>query len=144
MIWLFFTESVFRMRTDVVGLYWLMTYHRILAWAPWWMQLIALLELSDPTSFLILVAQFIAFYVLCCVSLFVFCSFSFLHRCCLSFDVLGLVTQMLFLDCPYTYMHIQWFLIFTDLRWEVIMKRKCKQWLSTMPSISRKWVITSH
>jgi len=92
----------------------------------------------------ILVAQFIAYYVLFCGSLFVFCSFSFLHVCCLSFDMLGLVTQMLFLDCPYTYMYIQWFLIFNDLRWEVIMKRKCKQLLSTMPSISTKWVITSH
>jgi len=49
----YFTESVFRMSTDVFGLYWLMTYHRILAWAPWWMPLIALLELSGPTSFLV-------------------------------------------------------------------------------------------
>lgn len=38
------------------------------------------------------VAQLIAFYVLFCGSLFVFCSFSSLHLCCLSFDVLGLVT----------------------------------------------------
>jgi hypothetical protein len=39
-------------------------------------------------------------------------------------------------------MYVQYFFLFIDFMWMVIMKRTCKLWWPTVLSISKKWTIT--